>query len=122
MRAHSILVFAAAALLAVSRAQEDSEPAPDNSAAEKYDKSCFQCVNEGFGFCSADGINGSCIDISCEEDELTGDERKAAKGKCTLRDYKCPANTTLMKALSDCKPSFTRDTEKCPEEIRITKE
>jgi len=39
--------------------------ANDEESAVWNDK-CFHCIDEGYMFCSADGIKGTCVDVSCE--------------------------------------------------------
>ena len=48
-------VFALSLLAAIGSAEE----------AEKWNDNCFRCIDEGFGFCSANGSTGTCHDVSC---------------------------------------------------------
>ena len=63
MKAFSLTLMA----VAVSAATEH-----DDEAAGKYNDACFQCIDNGYAFCSADGLSGTCVDYSCTEDELEG--------------------------------------------------
>ena len=55
-------------------------------SAETWKDACYRCIDEGFGFCSADGISGTCHDVSCEQDALTGEDRQKAYGTCDIRE------------------------------------
>lgn len=58
----------------------------DDDAASEFDDKCFHCIDEGYVFCSDtvfNGDKGKCYDTSCTEDQLQGDDRKAAAGTCT---------------------------------------
>jgi len=50
---------------------------------------CYHCIMEGNLFCSEDGNIGKCMPASCEEDTLSGAEKRAANGTCTLRANSC---------------------------------
>ena len=78
-------VFALALLAAISNAEE----------AEKWENNCFRCIDEGFAFCSSDGNTGTCHDVSCQEDELTGEEKEAAYGTCNPRANPCTTASNL---------------------------
>ena len=38
----------------------------DDAAAAKWNDMCYHCIDEGYLFCSVDGITGTCYDASCE--------------------------------------------------------
>ena len=75
----------------------------------KYDTKCFHCINEGYAFCSADGITGKCIDVACKEAGAQGDTRRNNRKNnvCTLDYSGCDVNTSAkLKAMtyfSQCK-------------------
>ena len=107
--------FAFALLASLSVAEEEKE----------WDNSCWRCIDEGFSFCSADGITGTCHDISCKEDELQGEERQAAYGECTFREANpCQGTETRMLHYAQCKwPTDKKPSqENCPDEIVITQD
>ena len=97
--------FACAVMAAVSSAVYSENPADDTTEAQsQYDNQCFFCIDEGFMFCSEDGLTGKCINASCEEDTLSGSAKAAnrALGKCTLRPHGCAAPNTPMTAFTQC--------------------
>ena len=46
-----------------------------------YDKMCFHCINEGYAFCSKDGVTGKCVDAECTEKDLQGQPRRDNRAK-----------------------------------------
>lgn len=101
--------------MAVSKAQgaEDVElEGPD-----QWKDKCYHCIDDGYMFCSADGISGTCIDVTCKEYSMSREEKDAAKeaGVCTLvaadedvnLDTACPSGNSknLLKivAFSSCR-------------------
>ena len=46
--------------------------AVSHAKPSEYDNKCFHCINEGYAFCSTDGKTGTCVDASCEEENLQG--------------------------------------------------
>ena len=105
-------VFGIALLAAVSLA-EDVDPPSD------FENKCMQCVDEGYMFCSVDGINGKCHDVSCEEDSLTGDEKLAAYGKCTLRETGLCTGLNEKQMLHYKQCSYSSPAN-CPATVTIT--
>lgn len=84
---------------------------------------CFHCINEGFAFCSADGITGKCIDAKCKEENLQGQARRdnRAAGKCTVEaDCNTSAGATAMTAFNQCVYSAPT-VSGCQPEVSITK-
>ena len=67
---------------------------------EYFNDKCFHCIDDGYMFCSADGISGTCIDVTCQEYSLNQEEKDEAKaaGKCTV----VPADKT--KSMKDLCP------------------
>ena len=78
-------IFGAALLMAVSKAQGDAEDV-ELEGPEAWKDKCFHCIDEGYMFCSADGISGTCMDVTCKEYSMSREEKDAAKenGVCTL--------------------------------------
>ena len=75
--------FALTLLAAIGSAEE----------AAKWNDNCYRCIDEGYGFCSVEGSGtGTCHDVSCEEDELTGEAKEAKYGECTVRVDPCTAS------------------------------
>jgi len=92
-------LFAAAMVAAISSAVYSTTPYEVTSEDQSmYDDYCFHCIDMGNIFCSADGQTGKCLAASCEEDKLSGQEKKATFGTCTLRDHACDdsSNTGLV--------------------------
>ncbi len=74
-------IFGAAIMMAVSEASTVEYGVP-----EYFNNKCFHCIDDGYMFCSADGISGTCIDVTCQEYSLDQEEKDKAKaaGKCTV--------------------------------------
>lgn len=89
------------------------------------DDFCFHCIDEGYLFCADNdtATTGKCVAAFCtEQEDLTGDAKKAAKGQCTLKNHACVSGIPMIH-YSQCMPSYTPpNTEKCPGKITITKE
>ena len=66
-------LFGAALLMAVSEVQavEDIK----YGVPEYFNDKCFHCIDDGYMFCSADGITGTCIDVTCTEYYLSQEEK-----------------------------------------------
>jgi len=68
-------------------------------ALEDYKDLCFRCIDEGYAFCSADGISGTCHDVTCKEQDgsYTGEDNKREYGECVLEESSfCSAGETAM--------------------------
>jgi len=87
--------------MAVSKAQGEEK---EVEGPAKWNDKCYHCVDEGYMFCSADGISGTCMDVTCKEYSMSREEKDAAKenGVCTLVavdedvdiDTACPSGTS----------------------------
>ena len=88
----------------------------------EYDKMCFHCINEGYAFCSADGITGKCVDAKCKEEDLQGQARRdnRAAGKCTVvSDCNTSTGAKERTAFNEC--IYTAPVSGCRADVAITK-
>ena len=94
-----MMKFSAVAILAtVGRADswlDAYEPrelaGEDGASASRWNDMCFHCIDNAHMFCSSDGKSGVCMEASCAEGKLVGEELEAARGGCTLlQTHTCP--------------------------------
>ena len=117
--------FTVALLLGTAAFAQNKDVAPAKETTEaisKYDNMCFHCIDTGNLFCATDATakEGKCLAALCEEQEdLEGEAKKAALGKCTLKSHACYDGTPMI-TYADCMPSWERDPAKCPEKVQIT--
>ena len=108
----SVATIFAAVMAAVSHANPS-----------EWDKLCFHCINEGYAFCSADGITGKCVDAKCKEENLQGQPRRdnRAAGNCTL-ETSCDTSggNKAMTAFNQC--NYSAPISGCKADVAITKE
>lgn len=118
-------LFAVALVFSTTAFAQDQNVAPAKETTDKiskYDNMCFHCIDTGNLFCATDATakEGKCLAALCEEQEdLKGEAKKAAKGKCTLKSHACYDGTPMI-TYSECMPSWERDAAKCPPTIQIT--
>ena len=117
--------FTVAIISSLTMAQDADLPVAEETteAMSKFDNACFHCIDDGNLFCATDATaaTGTCVAALCnEQEDLAGDEKRAAIGKCTLKNHACTAGIPMIN-YSSCMPSYVRDVAKCPSKIQITK-
>lgn len=118
-------LFSVAIFSALVSAQDNTKEVAKETTEEisKYDNLCFHCIDMDNLFCADDATakTGKCYAAVCAEESLTGEEKKAAKGQCTLKNHACYEGIPMIH-YSQCMPSYERNAEKCPEQILITQD
>ena len=69
------------------------------SAQSDYDNKCIRCVDEGYQFCSSDGVTGTCLDATCSNAD--DDEAARLTNPCTLTSTPT-CDLTPMIAYTQC--------------------